>query len=151
VQPGIAVFGSLLAFAAGVSFVFQQVVNANLRIEIESAWWAGFVSYLGGTAAMLLMATLLREPLPSVQMIHRSHGTSWTGGIFGAAYIAISILMLPKLGATTTIAFIVAGQLIGAILFDHFGLLLGVPVHPFSTARLIGAGMLILGAILARQ
>lgn len=117
---------------------------------IGSAWWTGFVSYLGGTAAMLLMAILLREPVPSAQMIHRSHGMSWTGGVFGAAYIAISILMLPKLGATTTIAFIVAGQLIGAILFDHFGLL-GVPIHPFNTARLIGAGMLVLGAILVRQ
>jgi bacterial/archaeal transporter family-2 protein len=149
-QPGFAVFGLLLAFGAGVSFVFQQAVNSNLRIEIESAWWAGFVSYLGGTLAMFAMAILLREPLPSTQLIHRSHGMSWSGGVFGAVYISISILLLPKLGATTVIAFIVAGQLIGSIVFDHFGLL-GVPVHPFTATRLVGAGMLLLGAILARQ
>ena len=41
--------GYLLALGAGVSFVFQQAVNANLRLDIGSAWWAGFVSYLGGT------------------------------------------------------------------------------------------------------
>jgi transporter family-2 protein len=142
--------GLLLAFGAGVSFVMQQAVNANLRVEIGSAWWTGFVSYLGGTFAMLVVAILLREPWPSAQLIQRSHAISWSGGFFGAIYIAISILLLPKLGATTVIAFLVAGQLIGSMLFDHFGIL-GVPVHPLNAARLIGAGMLVLGAILVRQ
>jgi len=32
-------FEYLLAFAAGVSFVFQQAVNSNLRVEIASPWW----------------------------------------------------------------------------------------------------------------
>jgi transporter family-2 protein len=149
-QSGFPAIGLLLAFGAGVSFVFQQAVNANLRMEIGSAWWAGFVSYLGGTFAMFAMAVLLREPLPSTYLIYRSHGISWSGGAFGAVYIAISILLLPKLGATTVIAFIVAGQLIGSIAFDHFGLL-GMPVHPLTPTRLIGAGMLLLGAVLARQ
>jgi bacterial/archaeal transporter family-2 protein len=40
-------------FGAGLSLVFQQVVNANLRAEIGSPWWAGFISYLGGTLATL--------------------------------------------------------------------------------------------------
>ena len=55
----------LLAMGAGVSFVVQQAVNSNLRAEIGSAWWAGFVSYLGGTLAMLVMIVVLREPLLS--------------------------------------------------------------------------------------
>jgi bacterial/archaeal transporter family-2 protein len=106
VPISVAVFGYLLAFSAGVSFVFQQAVNANLRVEIGSPWWAGFVSYLGGTIAMLLTAVLLLQPLPSTQMIYRSHWLSWTGGVFGAIYIAISILLLPRLGAATVIALI---------------------------------------------
>lgn len=145
----IAFFGYLLAFGAGVSFVFQQAVNANLRVEIGSPWWAGFVSYLGGTIAMLLVAALLREPWPSMQLIHRSHGLSWTGGVFGAIYIAISILFLPRLGAATVIALIVAGQMIGSLAFDQFGLL-GVPIHPLSMTRVAGAAFLVLGALLVR-
>ena len=31
----VAVFGYLLAFGAGISFVFQQAVNANLRISVN--------------------------------------------------------------------------------------------------------------------
>ena len=139
----------LLAFSAGVSFVFQQAVNSALRIEIGSAWWAGFVSYLGGTAAMLFVALMLREPWPASDVIQRSQWISWTGGIFGAIYIACSILLLPRLGAATVIALLVSGQMIGSLAFDHFGLL-GVPVHQLTLARAAGAGLLVLGVIMIR-
>ena len=141
--------GYLLAFSAGVSFVFQQAVNANLRVEIGSAWWAGFVSYLGGTVIMLLMALFLKESWPSSDLIQRSQAISWTGGIFGAAYIAISILLLPHFGAATVIALLVSGQMIGSLLFDHFGLL-GVPIHALIPTRAAGAGLLVLGVIMIR-
>jgi transporter family-2 protein len=134
---------------AGVSFVFQQAVNSNLRVEISSPWWAGFISYLGGTIVMLLAALALREPL-SFASIRTTSAMSWTGGIFGAIYIAISILMLPKLGAATVIALIVAGQMTGSIIFDHFGLL-GVPVHQVNPGRVLGALMLVAGVLLIRQ
>lgn len=137
------------AFAAGVSFVFQQAVNSNLRLEIGSPWWAGFASYLGGTIVMLVMALALREPFPGVAVVARSQGMSWTGGLFGAIYIAISILLLPRLGAATVIALIVAGQMIGSLVFDHFGLF-GLPVHHMTAPRIAGALFLLLGAVLVR-
>jgi transporter family-2 protein len=148
--PGYASsIGYLLALVAGLSFVAQQAVNANLRAAIVSPWWAGFVSYLGGTLVMLAMAVLLQEPFVSREVAARAQWTSWTGGVFGAIYIAISIFLLPRLGAGTLIALIVAGQMIGSLLFDHFGVL-GVPVHPASVPHLIGAALLVAGAALVR-
>jgi transporter family-2 protein len=138
-----------LALCAGISFVAQQAVNANLRAEIGSAWWAGFASYLGGTIVMLVAALVMREALPTVGMISRSTWLSWMGGVFGAVYIAVSIFLLPRLGAATVIALIVAGQMIGSLAFDHFGVL-GLNVHQASPARLAGAVLLMLGAILIR-
>lgn len=132
-----------------MSFVFQQTVNANLRVEIGSPWWAGFASYLGGTIVMLAVALALRERLPTADMVGRSHGMSWTGGLFGAIYIAISILLVPRLGAATVIALLVAGQMIGSLVFDHFGLF-GLPVHQVTVPRAIGAVLLLAGAVLVR-
>jgi transporter family-2 protein len=43
----------LLVVGAGISIALQQVLNANLRMELGSPWWAGFVSYLVGTIFML--------------------------------------------------------------------------------------------------
>jgi transporter family-2 protein len=145
-----AAIAYLLAAGAGLSFVFQQAVNANLRAEIGSPWWAGFISYLGGTLAMLIVATALREPLPSMQAIQRSHLISWSGGLFGAVYIAISILLIPRLGAAMVIALIVAGQMIGSLAFDHFGLF-GMPVHSLSVSRLLGGALLVAGVVLIRS
>jgi transporter family-2 protein len=140
----------LLAAGAGVSFVFQQAVNANLRAEIGSPWWAGFISYIGGTLAMLAMVVALREPILTGAAMTRTSWMSWTGGIFGAIYIAISILLLPRLGAALVVALIVLGQMLGALAFDHFALL-GVPENPISLPRLAGAVLLIAGVILIRS
>lgn len=140
---------TLLALAAGVSFVVQQAVNSNLRIELGSAWWAGFISYLGGTIVMLIMVVLMREPFLSSNLISRSTWWSWTGGIFGAVYIAISILLLPRLGAFTIVALVVVGQLAASLVFDHFGIL-NVPHYSITFTRILGASFLLAGAILIR-
>jgi transporter family-2 protein len=148
-QPFLAFAFYLLAAGAGVSFVFQQAVNANLRAELGSPWWAGFISYLGGTLSMLAMVIALREPMLTGAAISRTSWMSWTGGIFGAIYIAISILLLPRLGAAMVVALIVLGQMLGALAFDHFALL-GVPENPVNPMRLAGAALLVAGVILIR-
>lgn len=142
--------GYLVAFGAGISFVMQQAVNANLRAAIGSPWWAGFVSYLGGTLVMLIVALALREPLPSTATMQKADLMSWSGGFFGAIYIAVSILLLPRLGAATVVGLIVAGQMIGSLAFDQFGLF-GLPVHEIGAARLGGAALLVAGVLLIRS
>jgi transporter family-2 protein len=142
-----AVIGYLLAFGAGISFICQQAVNARLSAEVGSAWWAGFISYLGGTVVMLAIATALREPWPSGALAQGSHWLSWTGGLFGSIYVAASILLIPRFGAAVVIALIIAGQMVGALLFDQLGLL-SIPTHPLSVARFVGAVLLVTGAAL---
>ena len=74
---------------------------------------------------------------------------SWMGGFFGAVYIGIPILMFPRLGAALVIALIILGQMIAAMVFDHFGIL-GVPEHPITSVRLLGVLMLLAGVVLIR-
>lgn len=148
-QPLIALMLYAIAAGAGVSFVFQQAVNANLRAELGSPWWAGFISYLGGTLAMFAMVLALREPWLTGGTISKTSWMSWTGGLFGAVYIAVSILMLPRLGAAVLVALLVLGQMLGALAFDHFALL-GVPHNPVTLPRVVGALLLIAGVVLIR-
>jgi transporter family-2 protein len=140
---------SLLVVVAGVSVALQQVLNANLRMELGSAWWAGLVSYLVGSLAMLVAIALSREPWLSGAAIARSSWISWTGGLFGAIFIGIAILMVPRLGAATVMALIVLGQMLGALTFDHLGLL-GIPLHAATPLRLVGAACLLVGVVLIR-
>jgi bacterial/archaeal transporter family-2 protein len=138
-----------LAAGAGVSFVMQQAVNANLRATIGSAAWAGFVSYLGGTLCMLVVAFAMRDALPSTGAVTQTNWWAWSGGLFGAIYIAVSILLMPRLGAATFISLLIAGQMLASLVFDHFGLF-GVPQHSADFSRLLGAVLLIGGVVLVR-
>lgn len=143
------VWGYALALMAGISFVFQQAVNSNLRVELGSAWWAGFVSYLGGTIVMLAVALALHEPAAWASAAAQGRWLSWAGGIFGAIYIAVSIVLLPRFGAATVIGLIVAGQMLGSLAFDQFGLF-GLQPHPVTPIRALGAAFLVAGVALVR-
>lgn len=139
----------LLVVAAGASVAFQQVLNANLRIQIGSPWWAAASSYLVGLLFTLAIAFVAPGPKVTEILPRSGEWLPWTGGIFGAAFIAITILMVPKLGAATTISLIVVGQMMLSLVMDHFGFL-GLPVQPVSLLKLAGVGFLILGVVLIR-
>ena len=140
----------LLVVFAGVSVALQQILNANLRVHLGSPWWAGAVSYLVGLLVMLAVALI--APGPRLSESLASGDTSWvtwSGGLFGAIFIGIAILMVPRLGAATTLALIVVGQMIGSLAFDHFGIL-GVAQQSATLGRMAGAACLILGVVLIR-
>lgn len=145
-----AFFLSVLAFGAGVSVALQQVLNGGLRTALGSPAWAGFASYLGGLATMIVVLLALGERLPSSQAIANTPWWAWSGGVLGGVFILLMILLLPSLGAATLIALVVAGQMAAAITLDHFGAF-GLATHPVSISRLLGAAMLIAGVILIKD
>jgi transporter family-2 protein len=126
-------------------------LNASLRVQVSSPWWAGFVSYFVGSIAMLIVALAMSGPTLSLSGLTAAPGSwvSWTGGLFGAVFIAMVILMMPKLGAAYVICLIVVGQMVGSLLFDHFGLL-GLEQHSITLVRALGGVLLISGVLLVR-
>lgn len=135
------------AIFAGSCVAVQQALNATLRIDLGSALWAALISYIGGALILLAVLLAVREPWPAVA---RSSIWSWTGGFFGAVYIITSIMLLPRLGAMTVIALLIAGQLLASIVFDHFGLF-GLTQRSIDFYRATGAGLLIVGVLLIRS
>ena len=141
------IWAALLTVGAGVSVFVQQALNANLRTELNSAAWSGFVSYLLGVVFMVCLAIVLRDPIPSGSTMGRVPGGAWSGGIFGAIFIALSIITIPKVGGAAYIALLVTGQLVAALAFDHFGWL-GFDVHPAGWARIAGCALMVVGLAL---
>ncbi len=140
----------LLVVLAGMSVALQQVLNADLRTALSSPWWAGLISYLGGTLVFLAILIGTGGPWPTSSSIERTSWLSWTGGLFGATFIGISAVMVPRLGAATTLALIVAGQMLGSLIFDQVGLM-SVPEHPLTPLRLVGAACVVGGVVLVRS
>jgi transporter family-2 protein len=145
-----AAFSIVLTIVAGVSVVVQQALNANLRNAIGSAAWSGLISYAVGLACMVLLTLALRDPLPPAAVAARIPWWAWSGGLFGAIFIALAILLIPQLGAATFIALLVAGQMLASITLDHYGWL-GLEQRSIDLPRLIGAGLLVAGVVLIRR
>ncbi len=140
----------LLAIVAGVSIAAQQVVNGGLRSELGSAWWAGLISYVGGTVFMLVALLANGKGLPGgLATLRRVPSISWTGGLLGGLYIALSLFLLPRLGVALVLALIVVGQMSASMTFDHFGLF-GLPQHPVGLTRIAGAMALVAGVLLIK-
>ena len=141
---------SLLAAVAGVAVITQQVFNTNLRGVLDSAAWAGVVSYAVGLICVVALALASRDPLPSFAAARGASWYLWTGGALGAFFIIMAIFLVPKLGAATFIALFVVGQMLASLVFDHFGLF-GLEKHAASPVRLAGAALLIAGVVLIRR
>ena len=139
-----------LGLIAGLSFVMQQIVNTNLKSGLSSPLWAAFVSYAGGTLLVALLLLVMQQGVPSRQAIASTSWPSWLGGAFGLIYVLASIALLPRVGAATSIALIVAGQMLTSVTFDHFGIL-GLTKHPIGAIRVVGAVLLLAGVVLIRQ
>jgi transporter family-2 protein len=141
---------ALFAIVAGVSFVMQASVNARLRTGLASPNWAALISYAGGTLLMAAIVLLNRDGAVTAASLEKTPWWSWTGGLFGAVYVVIIIVLLPRLGTAALIALFVLGQMIASLAFDHFGWF-GVPKHPVDAARIIGVVLLVAGVALIRR
>jgi len=140
----------VLTVGAGISVLIQQALSANLRAELNSAAWSGFMSYFIGVVCMIALASVLRDPVPSANAIARVPSWAWSGGIFGAIFIGLSIVTIPKLGGAAEIALLVTGQMVAALTVDHFGWL-GVPERHIDLPRMLGVALLVGAVILIRR
>ncbi|HZC95162.1 MAG TPA: DMT family transporter [Bradyrhizobium sp.] len=145
-----AFFLYVVALGAGVSVAIQQVINGSLRASLGSPAWAGLFSYVGGLLTMIVAVVALGEHVPSWKLMANTPWWAWSGGVFGGVFILLLILLLPSLGAATLLALVVAGQVLAAITLDHFGAL-GLTPHPVTTARFLGAALVIAGVVLIRN
>jgi transporter family-2 protein len=60
------------------------------------------------------------------------------------------VVLVPKIGVALTFSLIVAGQMLVALVIDHFGFL-GVDGKPINLMRVLGATLITAGVILIRK
>lgn len=139
---GIAV---VLGLAVGV----QPVINARLGNFAGNAAVAALISTVTSTTCLTLYVLITRPGLPSWGTLRTGPWWMWTGGLIGAIYVAVSLNLAQRLGATVLVAVVLIGQMIAAILVDHYGLF-GLDQQEISPLRILGVICLIVGVVLIR-
>jgi transporter family-2 protein len=138
-----------IAVAAGVMIPFQAGINTQLAQLVGSPIRAAFVSFVVGMLALLVLSFFVLKPLPSGARLGGAPWWLWTGGLFGAFYVAGNIFSAPKLGAATLIAAIVAGQSLASLLIDEYGWV-GFKEHHVTPGRALGMALVLAGVALVR-
>ncbi len=137
----------LLAFLTGIAISVQAGVNANLRQSLTNPVLAAAISFGTGFFSLLIMLLASGVSVPSVEAVRQVSWWKWTGGLIGAVYVTTVIVSVPKIGTANLVSLSVAGQLLAAVVLDHYGLL-GFAVHPANGWRLLGMVLIMAGALL---
>jgi len=140
-----------LALVCGIALTVQIGANDALRGQLGgSAGAAALASFLVGTVALGAYLIAARSPWPSRLDLHAVPGWAWSSGVLGAFYVASATVIGPRLGATAFLSLVILGQLLAAVVIDHFGWI-GFPQHALSATRGIGALLLLAGVLLATR
>jgi transporter family-2 protein len=131
----------LLGIASGFGLTLQTGMNTKLRTVLQNANSAALVSFLVGTAGLVLLLVVTRAPMPARDTLAAVPWWAWFGGLMGAFYIAISTIVASQLGTVALLALALLGQLAMAMVADHFGWM-GLPEHPITLTRLAGVALL---------
>ncbi|HZI80133.1 MAG TPA: DMT family transporter [Vicinamibacterales bacterium] len=142
-------FYLVVALATGAAIAVQALANSRLRLALGTPVWAAIAQFIIGLAALAVIAIVTRQPSPETGGLWRMPWWGWLGGAVGALYIVVSIVLTPRLGTAVTLATITVGQMVAALVLDHYGWL-GSPVIRLSLPRLLGAICLLAGIALMR-
>ncbi len=137
-----------LAVLAGGALPVQAAINGQLRGFVGSPVLASLISFAMGTLVLgAIHFVALGGGLPSLATVARTSPWMWLGGPLGTLFVLAGVLVAPKIGAASMIALVIAGQLCVALLLDHFALI-GLPGREVGALRIVGAGLLVAGALL---
>lgn len=140
---------AIAALVAGALVPFQAGSNAVLGRALGHPLWATGTSLFISMIVLLPVMLVMRVPAPAIHQTTSLPLWAWFGGIAGVIYISAALILTPKLGATSFIVCVIAGQLIASLMIDHFGLM-GLPVKTANIGR-IGGVLLIFAGMLMVQ
>ena len=137
------------ALGIGARLAGQVGVNASLGKHLGQPVLAALASFSIGTLALFIYTLVLRLPWPAPSSVTGFPWWVWLGGLMGAVYVTASVILAPRLGVAVFTALVVAGQLVAALVMDHYGWL-GMEVLPVTPGRLVGALLLAAGVVLMK-
>lgn len=141
----------MLALLAGLILALQVGVNTNVAKVVNNSFVPLILSFVMGTMVLITYALISRQNVvASLAKLNDQPWWLWTGGLLGASYVWLAIVIASKLGATQLLAFVISGQLITSLIIDHYGFF-GFSLNPINPYKLIGVFLLIAGMICIRK
>lgn len=136
-----------MALLAGAVLPFQATANATVGRLMRSPLWGALISLCVSLLVILPTMAVFRVPAPNLGSVVQGPWWLWVGGVIGALYVAVAASVIPRLGAGGFLVCVVAGQMVAAVLVDHFGLM-GLATRPLTVPRIAGVVLMLVGVFL---
>src|SRR5882724_124420 len=140
----------LLVALGGAGLTIQMAWNARLRTATGSPVLTTMISVFVSLLSLALLwisGATNRGTIPAFDSLPK---WAWFGGVFAAYYLVASLIAIPKLGAAAVFSLVIGGQMVAALILDSTGAF-EVAQIPLSTPRVLGTGLVIIGAILMQS
>ena len=134
----------ILIACGGVAVAIQPSINARLA-QKTGFLEAATISFAVGTLALLLVSMLSGQG--SFRRIVEVPWWQLSGGLFGAFFVTMTIVGVPRIGTTAVLALTIASQLMAGMVMDHYGVF-GMRGIPVDGKRMIGVALLLIGVFL---
>jgi len=139
----------IMAFVAGTFLPMQAGLNSRLGKSIESPVYASMISFITGAFAVLIYILITKQHV-SWAGLKTAPAYTWIAGALGAFYVTTVILAFPRIGPALTFGLVVLGQMVIAVLLDHFNILVAQQ-HNINIWRILGVILIVGGVIIIRK
>lgn len=138
----------LLVVVAGAAIAFQSPINASLG-RVIGPFNAALVSFAVGVVVTLVLA-MSTDGLSRLTSLQQASPWQLLGGVLGVVLVTSLIVAVPRIGVSQMMVAALAGQLLAAMLIDHFGWL-GLETRSFGWKRALALPLLGCAVWLIRQ
>ncbi|MDQ4082588.1 MAG: DMT family transporter [Actinomycetota bacterium] len=136
----------LVCIVAGIGGGVQAAVMGKFGERIGVVEAVAFSSVVT-TSVAFASVLVYRQTLSGVADGLRAPPWLWIGGVMSALIVFAIALAPPRIGTTTTVALVIAGNLVGAVVIDRYGLF-GLERIGLTWTRVVGVLLLAVGAAL---
>jgi transporter family-2 protein len=139
-----------LALITGALIPIQAATNAAFSKSIGNPLITGLMVFIIGLVGMILFILVSGTSFPMRQQLTAAPLYGYLGGLIVATYVVMITILVPRIGVGTAIGLIVTGQIICAVIIDHFGLF-NVAVRTINLIRAAGMLLMICGVYLVMK
>jgi len=142
---------TLIALITGGLIALQAPINAEAAARLGHPLTAAAMSFVVGTVALIVLVLLFAP-----QTTHLASFKSLPlymllgGGLLGAIYVTVNLILAPRIGVAAIMALGIAGQLFTALLVDRLGLF-ALMERGLTLGRVSGALLVLVGALMVRS
>ncbi|MDR7242278.1 DMT family transporter [Priestia megaterium] len=130
----------ILTLIGGLTLSAQSSINGTLSKK-TGTFETAFLTF--ATGAMILTIVVVFFGQGNILSVFAVPKWQLTCALFGASYLFLTVLAVPKIGVTAANISTVIGQLFASMIIDHFGWF-GSKEVPFDLSRWIGVAFMLL-------